>query len=79
MSDEKDNDKYENIVKIGAFQLQTKNFWFGVIAMLSVFLFVVIWLNTFYWYKVSKDLIETNKMLVQKITDNHSSTATVSK
>lgn len=63
------NEAYENVVKIGTFQLQTKSFWFGVIAMLSVFLLAVIWLNTFYWYKVSKDLIETNKLLIQKI--NH--------
>ena len=65
------NEAYENVVKIGTFQLQTKSFWFGVIAMLSVFLLAVIWLNTFYWYRVSKDLIETNKILIQKI--NHSS------
>ena len=32
-----ENENYENIVKIGAFQLQTKSFWFGVIAILSVF------------------------------------------
>lgn len=57
----------ENIVKIGAFQLQTKSFWFGVIAMLSVFLLAVIWLNTFYWFRISKDLVETNKILIQKL------------
>ena len=65
------NEAYENVVKIGTFQLQTKSFWFGVIAMLSTFILAVIWLNTFYWYRVSKDLIETNKILIQKI--NHSS------
>ena len=64
---ENENENYENIVKIGAFQLQTKSFWFGVIAILSVFLFVIIWLNTYYWYKVTKDINETNKMLIQKI------------
>lgn len=61
------SDDAENIVKIGAFQLQTKSFWFGVIAMLSVFLLAIIWLNTFYWFRISKDLIEMNKILIQKI------------
>lgn len=73
---ENENKNYDNIVKIGAFQLQTKSFWFGVIAMLSVFLLAVIWLNTFYWFRISKDLVETNKILIQKLQTQSS---TVSK
>ena len=65
---ENKNNEYENVVKFGTFQLQTKSFWFGVIAMLSVFILVIVWLNTFYWYKISKDIMETNKILIQTLS-----------
>ncbi len=66
------NETYENVVKIGTFQLQTKSFWFGVISILSAFLIIMIWMNSYYWYNIIKDINEVNKALVQKINTNQS-------
>ena len=63
---ENSNSIYENVVKIGTFQLQTKSFWFGVIGLLTAFLLAITWMNIFYWYKIAKDINEVNKQLIQK-------------
>ena len=41
-----------NTIKIGTFQLQTKSFWISLVAILCLFMLSVIWLNSFYWYKM---------------------------
>lgn len=54
-----------NTIKVGTFQLQTKSFWIGLVAILCLFMLSVIWLNSFYWYKICNNAIESNKQLVQ--------------
>ena len=51
-------------IKIGAFELQTKSFWIGLVCILTLFLLSVIWVNTYYWYKVCNNLIELNSKYV---------------
>lgn len=54
-----------NTIKVGTFQLQTKSFWIGLVAILCLFLLAVIWLNSYYWYKICDRIIQSN----QKITE----------
>ena len=49
-----------NTIKVGMFQLQTKSFWLGLVAILVLFLFSVIYLNTYFWYKVCNDILKNN-------------------
>ncbi len=56
-----------NTIKVGMFQLQTKSFWLGLVSILVLFLFAVIWLNTYYWYSVCKQSIENNTKIIEKI------------
>lgn len=50
-----------NTIKVGTFQLQTKSFWMGLVSILVLFLLAVIWLNTYYWYRVCEKLIDLQK------------------
>lgn len=49
-----------NTIKIGTFQLQTKSFWISLVAILCLFMISVIWLNSFYWYKILSLSIENH-------------------
>jgi hypothetical protein len=57
---------YDNMIKIGTFQLQTRSFWIGLVSILVLFLLAVIWLNTYYWHNICNELIEANKIIMQK-------------
>lgn len=54
-----------NTIKVGTFQLQTKSFWIGLVAILCLFLLSIVWLNSYYWYKICNASIELNKQLIE--------------
>lgn len=56
-----------NTIKVGTFQLQTKSFWLGLVSILCLFMLAVIWLNSFYWYKMFNATIELNKTYVENV------------
>lgn len=58
---EQKNIAYDNMIKIGTFQLQTKSFWFGLVSILVLFLLSIVWLNTYYWHNICHELIEMHK------------------
>ena len=43
--------------------MQTKSFWIGLVAILCLFMLSVIWMNSYYWYKICSTAIETNKVV----------------
>lgn len=69
----KTKDKTEeekSIIKFGTFELQTKSFWLSVIGILSLFISVMMFMNAMFWFKINKEINETNKLLI-KIIDDH--------
>ena len=62
--------KYDNTIKVGTFQLQTKSFWMGLVAILCLFLLSVIWINSYYWYKSNSDLIKVVDKINNSIESN---------
>lgn len=61
----KEKNNYDNMIKIGTFQLQTKSFWIGLVSILVLFLLSIIWLNTYYWHNTCLKLIEMNQRINQ--------------
>lgn len=58
--------QYDNMIKVGTFQLQTKSFWIGLVTILVLFLLSIVWLNTYYWHNMCNNLIELNKTMIEK-------------
>jgi hypothetical protein len=56
---------YDNMIKVGTFQLQTKSFWIGLVTILVLFLLSIVWLNTYYWNSICNELIELNKTIIE--------------
>lgn len=56
---------YDNMIKVGTFQLQTKSFWIGLVTILVLFLLSIVWLNTYYWNSICNKLIELNKTIIE--------------
>ena len=56
---------YDNMIKVGTFQLQTKSFWIGLVTILVLFLLSIVWLNTYYWNSICNKLIELNKAAIE--------------
>ena len=65
VNDEVKQQESSNTIKVGTFQLQTKSFWIGLVAILCLFMLSVIWMNSYYWYKICSTAIETNKQLIE--------------
>lgn len=62
--------EHSNTIKVGSFQLQTKSFWIGLVAILCLFMLAVIWLNSFYWYKICNNALDTNRQLIEKYNND---------
>lgn len=54
-----------NTIKIGAFQLQTKSFWIGLVSILVLFMLLMNYMTNHFWSKVCHELIELNKITNQ--------------
>lgn len=54
----------QNVVKFGHFQLQTKDFWITLVAILTLFIVSMTWLVTFFNYKTIKCITEENLRLI---------------
>ena len=54
----------QNVIKLGHFQLQTKNFWLSLVAILTLFIISMTWIVTFFNYKTIKILNEQNLKLI---------------
>ena len=61
---------YDNMIKVGTFQLQTKSFWIGLVTILFLFLLSIVWLNTYYWHNTCLKLIEMNQRINQNENKN---------
>jgi hypothetical protein len=54
----------QNVLKVGYFQLQTKNFWISLVSILCLFLLAVIWTNIITYNKmIEKFLSHEEKIL----------------
>lgn len=62
--DEKIN--YENVLKIGYFQLQTKSFWISLISILCLFVLTIIIIN-FYFYNKTIDIVFDHEESIIKL------------
>lgn len=59
----------KSIIKIGTFELQTKSFWLGLVGILTLFMTAFFYINSVFWYKINKDINETNKELVHALAN----------
>ena len=59
-----DQQELQNVIKFGHFQLQTKNFWLSLVAILTLFIVSMTWLVTFFNYKTIKCITEENLRLI---------------
>ena len=59
-----DKETLKNVIKFGHFQLQTKDFWITLVAILTLFIISMTWLITFFNYKTIKILNEQNLRLI---------------
>lgn len=56
---------YDNMIKVGTFQLQTKSFWIGLVSILVLFMLLMNYMTNHFWSKVCHELIELNKITNQ--------------
>lgn len=62
---EKSDDK--STIKIGTFELQTKSFWLSLVSILTLFMTAYFYLNAHFWFKINKEINETNKELIKVV------------
>lgn len=67
IKDIEDKNTYDNILKFGQFQLQTKSFWISLISILCLFLLSMICIN-YYFYNKIIDRVLTHEETIFKST-----------
>lgn len=61
------NSDEKSILKVGTFELQTKSFWLSLVSILTLFMSVYFYINSYFWLKINKDINETNKLLIKLV------------
>ena len=72
ITDQKINED-KSVIKIGTFELQTKSFWLGLVGILTLFMTAYFYINAIFWYKINKEIVESNKALIQVVNTHLSS------
>jgi len=57
----------KSILRFGKFELQTKSFWLSLVGILTLFLSIYFFINSLFWYKINKDIVQMNKELINVI------------
>ena len=65
--DEK-NLQYDNILKVGQFQLQTKSFWIGLISILCLFLLSMICINYYFYNKIIDRVLTHEETILKSVS-----------